>query len=80
MLAECINKKIGRTYSEENVAPIHQYHDNTTHPGEISEIAGNHQDHSDYMVSHHLYVVLSSSLSIENEDLVHVESSLGEII
>ena len=32
------------------------------------------------MMRHHLYVVLPSSLSIENQDLVHVESGLREII
>lgn len=32
------------------------------------------------MMGHHLYVVLPSSLSVENQDLVHVESGLSEII
>ena len=32
------------------------------------------------MMGHHLYVVLPPSLSIENQDLVHVESGLSEII
>ena len=32
------------------------------------------------MMGHHLYVVLPSSLSIENQDLVHVECGLSEII
>lgn len=32
------------------------------------------------MVEHHLKVVLSSGLCIDNEDLVHVESVLGQIV
>jgi len=66
--------------SKKNVTAIHQYHNNTTHSSEVGEITGDHQDYSYYMMGHHLYVVLPSFLSIENQDLVHVESGLSEII
>jgi len=66
--------------SKKNITTIHQYHNNTTHSSEVGEIAGDNQDYSYYMMGHHLYVILPSSLSIENQNLVHVESGLSEII
>jgi len=68
------------TYPQENFATIHQHRNNATHSSEVDKITGNHQDHSNYMMGHHLYVVLPSSLSIENQNLVHVESGLSEVI
>ena len=70
----------GGTYSEENIRTVHQHHDNAPNASEIASIARNHEYDGDDMMDHHLDVILSPSLSIEDQHLVEVKGDLGKII
>ena len=70
LLDSVVDQGGSKTHWQEDVTPIHEDHDDASHTREVSEVAPKHEDHGDNVVGHHLYVILSSGLSIENQDLV----------
>jgi len=59
-------KDHGMTHWEEYIAAIHEHHDNATNARKVSQVASHHKNHRDDVVRHHLNVVFSSSLGIDN--------------
>ena len=68
------------TYWEEDIAPIHNDHDQTPNTREVEEVARAHEGDSDDVVGEHLVVVLSRCFGVEYQDLVRVEGGLSEIV
>jgi hypothetical protein len=67
-------------YWQKNVTPIHKHHNQTSNAGKIICIAGDYQNDSDDMVSHHLPVVLPWGFSIEKEHSMNVERYLHKVV
>lgn len=68
------------TDREVDVRSVHDQHDETPHTREVIKVRGNHKSDGDDMVGHHLPVVFPSCFSIQDEELMHVERGLSEVI
>ena len=68
------------TYRQEDVTSIHEDHDETSNTRVVVEVASDHERDRNDMVRHHLPVVRPAGLRIEDEDLVHVERGLEQVI
>ena len=68
------------TYRQEDVTSIHEDHDETSNTCVVVEVASDHERDRNDMVRHHLPVVRPAGLRIEDEDLMHVERGLEQVV
>jgi diacylglycerol kinase family enzyme len=59
-------KNHGKTHWEEYIAAIHEHHYNASNTRKVSKVAAHHKNHCDDVVGHHLDVIFSSSLGIDD--------------
>jgi hypothetical protein len=71
---------MGMAHWEENIAPVHEDHNDAPSSCEIGEIARYHKNYGDNVVRHHLPMIFSTSLSIEDKNLVGVKGSLRQVV
>ena len=69
-----------QAHRQEYVRQIHEHHEETSNPSVVIEVASEHEGNCDEVMGHHLPVVLTMGLRVEDEDLVAVKCALCEII
>lgn len=68
------------TYGEDDVAPVHEDHDQTADASEVVRVAGDDESTGDNVVGHHLPVVFPWSLRIDDEKQMKVKCGLHHIV
>ena len=69
-----------KTYRKENIAHIHEDHNETSDPGKVPGIGEEHESDRDEVVRHHLDVVFSPRLGGQNEYPVDIERSFVKVV
>ena len=69
-----------KTYWKENVAHVHQEHNETPNPGEAPGVGEEHESDRNEVVRHHLQVVFPPRLCSQNEYPMDVERGLVEVV
>jgi len=67
-------------YRKQNIAHIHEDHDETPDPVKVPGVGEEHESDCDKVVCHHLQVIFPPRLGGQNEYPVDVERSLVEVV
>lgn len=69
-----------KTYRKENIAHVHQDHNEAPDPSEIPGVGEEHESNCDEVVRHHLQVIFPPRLCGQNEYSMDVERGLVEVV
>ena len=69
-----------KTYRKENIAHIHEDHNETSDPGKVPGVREEHESDRGEVVYHHLEVVFPPRLGGQNEHPMSVERGLDEVV
>lgn len=73
-------EKSRETYGEEDVAQVHEAHDQTADASEVVRVAGDDERTGDNVVGHHLPVIFSRGLRVDDEEQVEVKCGLHHVV
>lgn len=68
------------THREEDVAVVHEHHEQAADAGEVVEVREDHEHDGDDMVRQHLVMVLTTCFGVKNEYLMQVARRLDQVV